>query len=307
MSLNNVICDLGSTRVKTKEGFLEVSIRATRTGVMRYAINDVNGVEDIHGTGYVYLARKPEDVFSDKSLATLRNCSITDTHPDSCVVDSQNYKSESVGHVTGDASHDDSDVYVPGIIKDAATVSAVELGKEQVSVGISDFKLVRESGAINGQSYDYAVKDIVYNHISIVESGRAGNARILDGDTSMTPEEKKELDELKVLNDSLVKANAELKTKVDAIEFANVVNDAKEINPDFKYAAGATTRQIKVSIINDAAITDASSDELVNYAFENAKKVSPKNPPVITLSKESTQAGSLNDKADEEPQYNNWD
>ncbi len=302
-----LVCDVGSTREKTREGFLKVRIRATRTGVMRYKVNDIEGVEDLHGTGYVYIARKPEDVFNTDSLSSLRDCSITDDHPVERQVNADNYKSETVGHVNGSAEHDDNNVYVPSIIKDAATIQAIEKGKEQVSVG-ADAQVVPESGVMNGQKYDYAFKNIVYNHISVVERGRAGNAKILDEDSEV--DKDKEIKRLTSVNDQLSAENKQLKSRVDMIERDSVINDAKRIDSSFEVKPGQSAKDIKLSLINDEAITDSSPAELIDYAFKSLKKSSASAAPVVILSSETTNAGKVNDAVEDDSPattYNNWE
>lgn len=305
-----LICD-ASTREKTQEGFLKVVIRATRTGVMRYHVNDLPGadVEDIHGDGYVYLARLPEDVFDKSSLNTLRTVSITDGHPKEREINSDNYKNETVGHVTGEAFHDDHDVYVPAIIKDRAAVNAIEGGKEQISVGPSA-QVHKQSGKFNGQSYDYTVKNINYNHISVVPKGRAGNAQILDEDNmSKEKELQDEVTRLTQVNDTQSKTIESLENRLDDIERTSVINDALKIDPDFKAKEGDTTKQVKVSFINDSAITNDSPSELVDYAFNNLTKTNQHNPPKVELSSETTNAtAKVNDsESDNKQSYNAWE
>lgn len=309
-----IICD-ATTREETPEGFLKVILRATRTGPMRYSVNDIAGVEDIHGTGYVWIGRKPEDVFDANSLATLRECSITDEHPESRKVTAANYKQETTGHITGDAYHDERNVYVPAIIKDADAVSRVKSNKRQLSVG-ADAEVVRESFIQDGQPCDYKFQNIIYNHVSVVGRGRAGNAQILDEKKeSDVADEKKdaEIQRLTTLNDTLTNENAQLKKRLDDIDRDTVINDAKEIDPDFKPKAGWTAKQIKVALINDADITDESDDALVNYAFRNIKKqpamtTTTKSAPVVKISQPKQPAAVVTDGADEgRPAYNQWD
>lgn len=305
-----LICD-ASTREKTQEGFLKVIIRATRTGVMRYHINDLPGanVEDIHGDGYVYVARLPEDVFAKSSLDTMRTASITDEHPGERVVNSDNFKRESTGHVTGDAYHDDHDVYVPAIIKDRAAVNIVDGGKYQVSIGAAS-EVHKQSGELHGQPYDYTFKNINYNHISVVGRGRAGNAQILDEDNmSKEKELQDEVTRLTQVNDAQSKTIESLEKRLDDIERTSVINDALKIDPDFKAKEGDTTKQVKVSFINDSAITNDSPSELVDYAFNNLTKTNPHNPPKVELSSETTNAtAKVNDsESDNKQSYNAWE
>ncbi|HEQ3590735.1 TPA: DUF2213 domain-containing protein [Vibrio harveyi] len=308
---HTILCD-SSTREKTKEGFLKVVIRATRTGVMRYSVNDLEGVEDIHGTGFVNVARLPEDVFDKSSLETMRTASVTDEHPGERVVNSDNYKRANTGHVTGDAYHDEHDVYVPAIIKDSVAVKNIELGKSEVSVG-ADASVHRSSGELHGQSYDYTFKNINYNHISVVQKGRAGNALILDNeDNGDSMDKEKEIERLTKLNDEQSRTITSLNQRLENIERDSVINDAKKIDPDFQPEAGQSINQIKVSFINDSAITENSPQELIDYAFRNLSPKSPNNPPVVELGKDTTNANSssVNDSADDEPKrqpYNQWD
>jgi hypothetical protein len=68
------------------------------------------------------------------------------------------------------------------VVHDEPTIAAMKAGKRQVSCGY-ECDLVEEPGvAPDGQRFDAYQTNIVYNHVAIVDVGRAGTARVrMDG------------------------------------------------------------------------------------------------------------------------------
>ena len=163
---------------KTDQGFLRIPIRATRTGVFKYILPNGELRREL---------RLPEEVFNPESMATLSNVPITDTHPKNMVT-SKNATGLTVGF-TGDKVIKDEDTYLltQGSIIDERKISRIEsLGNQEVSCGYTaDLEMV--AGLWENEAYDAIQRNIRYNHLALVDKGRAGsNVRlILDSDEAV--------------------------------------------------------------------------------------------------------------------------
>ncbi len=272
MKANQILtCDLSTSRERTESGFLKVSILAGKVGVQRYSCSEL-GVPDKHGTGYVNVARLPEHVFAQASLDSLEFVDITDNHPRERLVTADNYKQRSAGTVItkGEKHSDGVHIKVNAVVKDAATVSAIDAGKEEVSLGYIH-ELVEKTGSFDGQDYDYYQKDIHYNHLAIVHRGRAGaTCRVLDSltlieDSIMTPEE---IAAMKAENAQLKADNQKLILDHESAELERTIDKAIVIDSKVE-TRGKTSEQIKRAVLGSVITADHSID-VVNFAFEQA-------------------------------------
>ena len=149
---------------RTPQGFLKVPGFATRIGVFPYQ----------DGTGQVRRElRHPDDVFAPESLVTLKNAPVTNEHPPEMVTP-ENYDTYAVGYTTDRVEVNRDLVETDLIIAEADAIKAVEDGgKRELSSGyLAD--LIEEEGSYNGVQYNYRQKNIRYNHVALVDRGRAG-------------------------------------------------------------------------------------------------------------------------------------
>ncbi len=188
--------------VKTADGFWAVSGRVARTGVQEY--RDSSG-------GVRRELRLPEDVAA--SLPSFALQPLTNDHPP-VMVDPKN-ASRYVAGAVGDAKLDGGWVTAPLKIYTADAIAAVEAGRAQLSVGYS-CRLDFEVGDWKGQKYDAIQRDIIVNHVALVDSARAGEQarlRLDAGDaisiTCITAE----------MTGSNREANPMAKLKIGALEF----------------------------------------------------------------------------------------
>lgn len=155
-------------------GFLEASGVVTRTGVFEYA----NPAAE---NGVSYVLRHPDDVFAADSLATLERAPVTLGHPASNAVTAATAKRDAIGSVSG--THADGPyVRAKLTIWDADAIEAIRRGVRELSCGYRcDLAVV--SGEYDGEPYSFRQINIFYNHLAVVERGRAGpDARLtLDG------------------------------------------------------------------------------------------------------------------------------
>lgn len=159
------------------QGFLRIPAVATRTGVFSY----------INADGSVWRElRKPDDVFEAASMRTLANIPVTNDHPKE-MVDPKNIFGLMVGY-TSDAVEivEKSYLQTYAIVTADEAIQAINKGKRELSCGYT-CDIIAEKGEYNGEAYDCIQTNIVYNHLAIVDEGRAGpKARLrLDSNSRM--------------------------------------------------------------------------------------------------------------------------
>ena len=123
--------------------------------------------------------RPAEEVFKAQSMDSLRTKPVTNDHPPEFVT-SLNSRFFSVG-MTGEKTErkkvdGDSDEYlgVPLTVTDQETINSIKVdGKAEVSCGYT-CDVFDEPGEYNGEKYDAIQRNIKYNHLAVVDRGRAG-------------------------------------------------------------------------------------------------------------------------------------
>lgn len=149
---------------RNSAGFIQTPAYLTKTGVLTYRKPDGSVVREL---------RHPEDVFNVDSLKTLRGVPVTNDHP-TRLVDTTNIKQLAVGYV-GDTIEVDGE-FIKALtltIFDQKAIMDAESGKVELSCGY-EARLEEAPGVYEGEPYDVRQRDIVYNHVSIVDEGRAG-------------------------------------------------------------------------------------------------------------------------------------
>ncbi len=161
---------------KTPQGFLRVDGHATRVGVFDYLNPDGSVRREL---------RLPEEVFRADSLASYDGAPFTDRHPPA-LVSSKNARAVTVGTVLGAGRQDGDHVLTEFSITDAETIAKMEGGVRSLSVGYTvDLEAKAGTHPTYGR-YDAIQRNIVVNHVALVENPRAGEtARVrmdaLDG------------------------------------------------------------------------------------------------------------------------------
>lgn len=175
----------------TDDGFMQFDAIATRSGVFEY-------LNDDGSTRLEY--RPPSEVGNKDSLATLGLKPITLRHPMdaegmSVMVSPENAKLFMKGQLGEevhllDAAPDMTDqrgqfVRVVGNVTHRDAIDAVLVdGIQEVSCGYTCDVEFTPGVTPYGEKYDAIQRDIRYNHLAIVERGRAGHAARLRADTS---------------------------------------------------------------------------------------------------------------------------
>ena len=162
--------ELSEPRIDEGSGLMTVDAFATRTGVFVYKRADGTVTREL---------RHPDDVFAMESLETLQRKMVTDKHPKFGKITIDNARHTGVG-MSGDIvdRSDDGRIRVPLTIFDRNTIKAMRgdagrPGRRQVSCGYTQI-LIKENGEHNGEKYDHRQTNIRYNHIALVDRGRAG-------------------------------------------------------------------------------------------------------------------------------------
>lgn len=167
--------------VRHDNGWMDVEGVLTKTGVFTYINPDGSLRRE---------ARIPSEVFAPESLASAAQVPVTDDHPPTRypgkphlngLLDASNARDYAVGSAA--QPRQDGDKLVGQLrVTDGPTASKMQAGKVALSCGytcVSD----RTPGVFEGQPYDLVQRKIRYNHVALVDVGRAGpEARVrVDG------------------------------------------------------------------------------------------------------------------------------
>lgn len=165
-----------STVERTPQGFLRAPAYVTRTGVFKYRKADGSVFREL---------RHPDEVFKAESLKTLMGAPVTMNHPTG-MVNPDNVKQLMVGYTSDAIEQEGQKVKTVVTITDASAISEVEAGKQEVSCGYA-CELEESSGVYDGEEYDAIQRNIIYNHVAVVDRGRAGpEVRIrMDSDSAV--------------------------------------------------------------------------------------------------------------------------
>lgn len=165
-----------SDRLKyTPEGYLVcLDVPIARTGWQDYEADEIGAAS----SGRVRVWRDPKEVFSPETIASFEGKPVTDAHPP-VFLNPQNFAGYIRGHaqnVRASSLLDENGerlLLADLLIYDAVLIDRVRNGYREVSAGYScDYE------PLHGE--DYAQRNIRGNHIAVVNSGRAGTARIND-------------------------------------------------------------------------------------------------------------------------------
>lgn len=166
---------LSPHKYKTPEGYLIcVDAVLARTGKQTYRRSEIFDTDD---DSEIDVDRKPEEVFSQSTLASFENKPVTVEHPDEDV-NSANFKDYAVGFVRDvkKGTVDGQDVILGTlVIQDAQTIEEIENGEH------TDLSCGYDCDIDDSDSPEQ--KNIRGNHVALCQCGRAGNARIVDSKT----------------------------------------------------------------------------------------------------------------------------
>lgn len=248
---------------RTPEGFIRIPARVTRSGIFLYRKSDGSVVREL---------RPKEEVFNEDSLKSILGKPITNDHPTVGSVNSQNAKLLSVGF-TGDSVEEDEGTYVrvPLTITDEETIQEIINGKRQISCGYQCL-VEDKSGEAEGERFDSVQTGIRYNHVAIVDKGRAGPNVRIDGEDA-------------VLVDGEDQKESKIK-KEDHMELTKVMLGEKEVQVAKEDAAIVSDFVKEIEVKDDSA--KSHEDEIKSLkedAAHSEKQMEKKDSKIKELEK----------------------
>lgn len=259
----------------TSQGFLVVDANLTRAGVFDY-YEDGKLVREL---------RSSEEVFKKESLDSLKFATLTKKHPTE-MVDSSNAKHVQIGMVGENISRNQDFVSGKVVINDKKEIDEIlakwDRGEDvELSMGYES-NVVDSSGThhIDGD-YSKTQTDILYNHASVVDKGRAGsNVKLIKDaldEASQTKQTKSEVNMYKFKKPGVVAG----KFRMDAI-MEEVPDEAKGVVDLFSTkvdeAAGIIT-----SMAKDHDTLQAKHDESVESGKKLQSKVDELSDPTSNI------------------------
>ena len=167
---------LGNTRYQLADGsILFKDVPIGRTGEQVYGAEELPEIEP-DGHGLIVVRRTPEEVFSERTIASFEGMAVTIGHPKDfsgniIFVTPQNWRQLANGHIQNvrRGSGDQSDLLLADVIaKTPEAIQAVEDGDDEVSCGYdADYRQISP-----GIAEQYAITG---NHLALVPNGRAGS------------------------------------------------------------------------------------------------------------------------------------
>lgn len=248
----------------TPEGYLKGRAAVTNIGVFTYRYGDGQIVREL---------RLPDEVFKAESMDSLKNKPITIDHPSALL--GQDSADASVGK-SGENVINGDNIYlsVDLLIDKPEAVEVIKNGKRSLSCGYS-CDVEQANGRWLGVEYDAIQRNILYDHISVVEAGRAGEtARIkvdhMDAADAVLVEKIEEdvmadkvdelnqkLDEVEKLNATLNKDNAELQAKLDALVSEKTALEAERDTLKDKVDGLETkVKEVEAKVLDAASIAE---------------------------------------------------
>lgn len=260
---------------RTEQGFLVANVRAVRTGIQQYMGAEI-GRPDL---GLVNVYRPATEVFNRDSVNSFAGVTLTDNHPDEQVT-ADNWKDYAVGDVIagGDAMRDGEFMRLQIMVRDAATIKAIESGKNQLSAGY-DAELEWIDGVTDdGLTYQAIQKNIRANHLSIVGAARGGS-KLKIGDEKVMTTKNIILDGLMVeVTDAGEAAIIKLRTERDTATATVATRDASitELTKQVETLTGE--KAVLEQRVKDAALTPEALNAAVAAraaVVDAAKKIVP--------------------------------
>ncbi len=171
---------ISPNQMETGEGFLICrNVPIARTGEQEYLGREI-GLTGADADRLVRVRRPPEEVFADTALASFEGKPVTDDHPPDLIGpdDVAVYEKGHAQNVRQGSGEWEGYVLADLHIHDRTLIEAIQGGKREISCGYA-------CEYVRGADGTYSQKDIIGNHIAVVERGRAGKrAAILDHDTA---------------------------------------------------------------------------------------------------------------------------
>lgn len=241
----------------------------TRSGVFKY----------LRADGSVLLEyRSPEEVFKAESLATLELVPITNNHPTD-MIDAANAARLAIGAVGDTIQRDGDKVRAAISVLDTNAIELIDRGKTQISCGYTCTLILDEGVSPEGEPYHARQTDIEYNHVALVDRGRAGPEIRIRSDAAEQVDDadqpKKETDmELKEALEAAAKANARADQSDAALTVAKASADklAGELDATkVQLAAAEQAKKQALDSINGRVATRVALESRARAVLTDAK------------------------------------
>ncbi|HGF8726700.1 TPA: DUF2213 domain-containing protein, partial [Klebsiella pneumoniae] len=167
---------LGNTRYQLADGsILFKDVPIGRTGEQVYGAEELPEIEP-DSQGLIVVRRTPEEVFSERTIASFEGMAVTIGHPKDfsgniIFVTPSNWRQLANGHIQNvrRGSGEQGDLLLADVIaKTPEAIQAVEDGDDEVSCGYdADYRQISP-----GIAEQYAITG---NHLALVPNGRAGS------------------------------------------------------------------------------------------------------------------------------------
>lgn len=207
-------------RIKNDEGFLTcLEVPVARTGTQFYLSEEIECKDKdkaILVNGGYEVMRTEEEVFAPNTIASFEGKTLTDEHPNELVtVDNQEkYNKGTVKNVKRGTGELKNFILADLVVYDKNLIQKIEKGKVGVSVGYLCSYEVKDKQLFQ--------KDIICNHIAVVDEGRAGEQAIIRdkkteeimADEVKPVEEKVEQKDLDPNEDLIAKIGAMIESKI---------------------------------------------------------------------------------------------
>ena len=268
---------LNGTR-KTGDGYLVAEAFVARTGIQLYGGHELGDERAV-----VRVYRGEDEVKAPASVRTYSHAPITMGHPD-VLVDSTNHSTLAKGEVSTEAEWVDGKLRLPLIVKDAATIAAIEGGTRELSAGYLCALDHTPGVTPEGEADDAIQRTIRINHVAVVPKGRAGaECRIGDaaewGASPLTdaqggvthPSKRDDImsDKLTtvVLGDAAVQVAPEDAAKIDGFkrDSAKALTDAEAAHATAIAAKDTEIGELRAKLADaeKAKVSDADLDRMV--------------------------------------------
>lgn len=272
-----------STRRELPNGFLQVDAVLSRTGVQAYSAGEL-GLKNRPARDQVVIWRPEAEVFSEASIASFASVALTDDHPTEDVTP-DNSERLAKGWV-GQPYRDGDFLKAPITFSAKSIIDKLKGGKDELSNGY-DTDIDWTPGIVPagqrdaGKAYDGVQRNILGNHVALVDAGRCGgDCRVLDtapttvadcasdqpcncrGEPAMADGLKKRMidgvglvegtEESFAVIDSLTKKAADLQTQLDAA--AGAASAAATAHSEALTAKDTEITDLKAKVEDTAAL-----------------------------------------------------
>ena len=266
--------ELPSQRKFKDNGAMIAPATIARTGIMEYSAGQLGKLfEDMPPTKLIKVMTREEDLFCADSLESYRGAPITIGHPEDDVTP-ENAADLQHGNLDGVPLRDGDQLAGMLMLNTEKVLALVEAGVDQLSSG-HDAKLIRLSDEDAARLGYHAYKtNIRCNHIAVVPSGRAGNARIADeAEGSGEPKADPVVEEVKMYDQDHVSG---LEAKLAAAEESVNALSLKLADANAKLTDEAIEVHVKKRLEFLAEAAQFTDADLTGMSVVDAKRVALK-------------------------------